>query len=83
MPESPYARLPVRSWPTKTGELVGAHPLSHKDAVEATLQAWRDILASGFGSKPFRIGVDMFPKPQVMAFFLHELIPLVFSPRNI
>lgn len=33
------------------------------------------------GTKGFRIGVDIFPKPQIMGFFLHELIPLELAAR--
>jgi hypothetical protein len=42
---------------------------------------WKDIFESGIGGKPFRIGVNLFPKPQIMGFFLHELIPLEFARR--
>lgn len=48
---------------------------------EVVMQVWDDIFNSGIGSKPFRIGSELFPRPQVMAFFLHELIPLEFSYR--
>lgn len=33
------------------------------------------------GSKGFRIGKEIFPKPQIMGFFLHELIPLELKGR--
>ena len=35
----------------------------------------------GSRSKPFKIGEDLFPRPQVMGFFLHELIPLELECR--
>lgn len=62
--------------------LAKAHPLKPKEAVDAILQVWDDIFKSGIGSKPFRIGVDLFPKPQVMGFFLHELIPLELARQH-
>lgn len=80
-PRSPYTRLRPKSWPAKTKELLAGHPLDAKQAVQAILKAWADILGSGFGKKPFRIGVDLFPKPQILAFFLHELVPLELGVR--
>ena len=51
------------------------------EVVEVTLKAWSDIFASAIGSKPFAIGTHMFPSPQIMAFFLRELIPLELQER--
>jgi hypothetical protein len=68
-------------WHAKTKKLVQTHPLSSTEIVEVVLGVWKDIFASGIGKKPFRIGVDMFPKPQIMGFFLHELIPLELARR--
>ncbi len=65
----------------KTIELIVKHPLHPDGIYEAVLKVWEDIFKSGIGSKPFKIGVDLFPRPQIMAFFLHELIPLEFSFR--
>jgi hypothetical protein len=45
------------------------------------LQAWTDIFDSKLGPKNFQIGRHIFPKPQIMGFFLHELIPLEFAAR--
>jgi hypothetical protein len=61
--------------------LIGAHPLKANEIVQVVLQVWDDILKSSVGSKPFRIGTDLKPKPQIMAFFLHDLIPLELSLR--
>lgn len=78
---SPYAGLPVQDWASKTQELIERHPLDSEEIYEVVLQVWNDIFESGIGSKPFRIGTDLFPRPQVMGFFLHELIPLEFAHR--
>lgn len=64
-----------------TRDRLRCHPLKADELVEVVLQAWDDIFASTFGSKGFRIGKDIFPKPQIMGFFLHELIPLELSAR--
>jgi hypothetical protein len=33
------------------------------------------------GTRAFHIGKEIFPKPQIMGFFLHELIPLELAAR--
>jgi len=71
---SPYNGRPVTEWAAITQQLVAAHPLSGAELVEVAVKVWNEILASSIGGKPFKIGVDLRPKPQIMAFFLHELI---------
>jgi len=78
---SPYHDLPVEQWRNKTLELIEQHPLHMTELYEIVKQAWEDIFKSGIGSKPFKIGEDLFPSPQIMGFFLHELIPLELSSR--
>lgn len=79
--DSPYFRVQPAKWKGVTCELVKSHPLCAKEIVEVVLSTWNDIFESRIGKKPFRIGVDLFPKPQILAFFLHELIPLEFARR--
>lgn len=78
---SPYLGLPIEDWEKRTRELIGEHPLDTVEIYDVVLQIWDDIFRSAIGSKPFKIGEDLFPKPQIMAYFLHELIPLEFSRR--
>lgn len=81
MAESPYLGLTVEQWPGKTNELLALHPLKPAEIVEITLQSWSDIFDSRLGPKGFQIGKDIFPQPQIMAFLLHELIPLECASR--
>lgn len=69
--ESPYKDLPEDKWIDKTNELIDAHPLKN-EIVDIVLLAWNDISNSNIGS--FRIGQDIFPSPQIISFFLHELV---------
>jgi len=78
---SPYNGLSVEAWNVRTRQLIVEHPLDMNELYEVVNQVWTDIFESGIGKKPFKIGVDLFPRPQVMAFFLHELIPLEFARR--
>ena len=69
--ESPYKDLPEDKWIDKTNELIDAHPLKN-EIVDIVLLAWNHIFNSNIGS--FRIGQDIFPSPQIISFFLHELV---------
>jgi hypothetical protein len=78
---SPYAGLAKEDWAEKTRELIKIHPLSPKEIYEVVIQVWREIFESNLTSKNYKIGVDLFPSPQIMGYFLHELIPLELARR--
>ena len=73
---SPYDGLPVEKWKDKTHELVTEHPLDNAELVQIVTESWFGILNTRIGAGDHQIGVDVFPSPQIMAFLLHELIPL-------
>lgn len=73
---SPYTGLPVNEWEAKTKEIIRHHPLDTSQLYALVLRTWDEIFESRIGAKPFQIGIDLFPQPQIMGFFLHELIPL-------
>lgn len=81
MMDSPYAGLPVQEWEAKTKQLIKLHPLNPNEIYAVVLKSWNDLFDSKIGSRPFKIGQDLFPRPQIMGFFLHELIPLEFQYR--
>lgn len=78
MSSSPYEGKPEKDWLDITQQLVEAHPLKN-DLVNVVLESWNDIFSSNIGG--FRIGRDIFPEPQIMGFFLHDLIALHLSKR--
>lgn len=78
---SPYLNQPQNKWLSITKTLIKEHPLSSEEIVEVVNMAWSDIFKSQIGTKPFHIGIDILPKPQIMGFLLHELIPLEFERR--
>ncbi len=78
---SPYSRLREAKWLEKTKELVAAHPLKAADIRSAVLDSWDSIFESKIGKHGIRIGKDIFPIPQLMGAFLHELIPLELAAR--
>lgn len=79
---SPYKGLPPAKWPALTRRLVNEHPLKTDEIVDVVLSAWASIFKSRIGPRGFHIGKDILPKPQIMGFFLHELIPLELAARH-
>ncbi len=75
---SPYDGKAVTEWARVTRRLVRGHPLQTDEIVDVVLAAWESIFGFKIGAK-FEIGRDIFPKPQIIGFFLHELIPLEFT----
>ncbi len=71
---SPYEGLSLDNWKARTEELIARHPLNPEELVKITLDAWEDIFKSSIGG--FHVGSNIFPKPQIMGFFLQELITL-------
>ena len=78
---SPYKGVPPNKWPEVTRKLIKKHPLSPDEIVDVVLSSWDSIFASSMGTKGFKIGVEILPKPQIMGFLLHELIPLELAAR--
>lgn len=80
---SPYEGATPAEFSAITRRLINEHPLEAGDIVDITLLSWENILATSVGgSDGLTIGKDIFPKPQIMAFFLHELIPHALMKRD-
>ena len=69
--KSPYQGKPKEKWLAITKRLINKHPLKD-EIVDVVLQSWEDIFNSRIGS--YSIGKEIFPEPQMMGFFLHELV---------
>jgi len=78
---SPYAGVAKNRWVKVTESLVGVYPLCRKDIVSVVLESWEAIFHSKIGRRGFQIGKEIFPKPQILGFLLHELIPLEVAAR--
>jgi hypothetical protein len=78
---SPYAGKPLLRWPSITEQLLAQHPLDSDEIVEVVRLSWDAIFETRIGPSGFRIGSEIEPQPQIMGFFLHELIPLEFQKR--
>ena len=80
-PISPYEGTNPQGWARITAKLLRGHPLATSDLIEVTLGAWNAIFATKVGPREFTIGTHIFPKPQIMAFLLHELISLELAAK--
>ncbi len=78
---SPYAGVPQDKWLEITRHLVDDHPLDSAEIVDVVLASWKSIFVSRIGTRGFHIGKEILPKPQIIGFLLHELIPLELSAR--
>ena len=76
----PYVGLHQSQWKARTRELLANHPLEAEEIVEVVLSCWNSIFQTRIGGRAL-IGVHIFPRPQIMGMFLHELIPLEFADR--
>ncbi|MEM1170006.1 MAG: ScaI family restriction endonuclease [Cyanobacteria bacterium P01_H01_bin.35] len=56
-------------------------PSQSNEICELINQVWREIFESNITSSAYKIGVDLFPRPQIMGYFLHELIPLELARK--
>ncbi|NAS97442.1 ScaI family restriction endonuclease [Pseudomonas syringae pv. actinidifoliorum] len=79
---TPYKDRPVEEWTAITEELIAAHPLTEEQIVQYCLTAWDDIYHSKIGRKNFKIGEDIFVRPQIIGALLHELIPAEIMANN-
>lgn len=77
---SPYDNLNESEWADKTKELVEKHPLSKDDIVDVVLEAWEGILKTKIAGE-LQIGADIFPSPQILGNYLHELIPVFLEKK--
>jgi hypothetical protein len=73
---SPYYARPQKDWKSITENLLANYPLSKDEMIKITLESWKGIFDTGIGKEGVKIGKDILPSPQIMGFFLHELIPL-------
>lgn len=78
---SPYSGLSIEDWEAKTKEPIKLHPLAPNEIYEVVIQEWSEIFNPSITSRAYKIGIDLFPSPQILGFLLHELIPLELARR--
>lgn len=83
MMRSPYKKNCNKDWLAITKDLVEKHPLESEEIVDVILLCWNSItnLKFNLNDEEIFVGKEIFPKPQILGFFLHEFIPIVLSNR--
>ena len=71
--KSPYENIDSSEWQKITETLLNDFPLSKDYLVSLVLKSWDAILRTKIADK-WSIAQDVQPKPQIMEFFLHEII---------
>ncbi|HDG3923626.1 TPA: ScaI family restriction endonuclease [Staphylococcus aureus] len=70
----PYEGVPEEEWEEVTKKLIEEFPLSMDLIREIVLKSWEEIFTLTNEKKDFIIGKTVFPKPQMMGFFLEEIL---------
>ena len=69
---SPFLNQPVSKWEEITEKLIDNFPFSKDYLVHTVIRSWNDILKTNIDN--LSLLHDIRPKPQIMGFFLHELV---------
>lgn len=77
---SPFNKCPQSEWAEITRRLVADYPLGVNEIIDAVLEAWEGILRSKIAGE-LQIGIDIKPSPQIMGYYLHELIPIMLERK--
>ena len=78
--KSPYDEHNIQEWDAITNEIIEKYPISEDDIVDSVKEAWYKTKQTKIGGE-LQIGIDVFPEPQVMGQFLHELIPVTLASK--
>lgn len=73
-----YVDVPPERWHGVTEELIADHPLKVAYLAGVVVGAWDMILETKIAGR-FAIARDVKPKPQIMGFFLHEVIAFLVA----
>lgn len=71
--KSPYENVELAKWSEITEKLLQNFPLSQDYLVSLVLKSWEAVLKTKIADR-WSIAYDIQPKPQIMGFFLHEII---------
>ena len=79
---TPYEGHSPSEWLDITRGIIAEHPIKKEEIVQVVLTAWDELHATHIGSRRLQIGVHLFPNPQIIGFFLHEIIPVLIAENH-
>lgn len=79
--KSPYDRIEVYKWKLVTEKIVQQHPLDTDEIIQTVISAWDGIMRTKIADE-LQIGIDIYPSPQILGNYLHELIPAYLAKKH-
>ena len=78
---SPFLNQPTSKWMEITRKLIEDFPIQKDYLVHTVINSWNDILKTKIAGT-LSIVHDIRPKPQIMGFFLHEIVAHKIEKEN-
>lgn len=70
----PYEDVEESEWKGVTESLIDEFPIEMERIRDIVLDSWNEIFTISNASQDFAIGKTIFPKPQILGFFLEEIV---------
>lgn len=70
----PYANIPKNQWKQTTKNLISEFPIPMDEIKNIVLDSWEQLFTISNDTKDLAIGKTIFPRPQILGFFLEEIV---------
>jgi restriction endonuclease len=70
----PYEGVEESKWKDITERLINEFPIKMETIRDIVLDSWNEIFTISNATRDFAIGETIFPKPQILGFFLEEIV---------
>ena len=70
----PYEGIEESKWKGVTERLINEFPIKMETIRDIVLDSWNEIFTISNATQDFAIGTTVFPKPQILGFFLEEIV---------
>lgn len=70
----PYANIEQSEWKSITKRLIEEFPIEMETIRNIVLDSWDELFTISNATNDFAIGKTIFPKPQILGFFLEEIV---------
>ncbi|NQN54477.1 ScaI family restriction endonuclease [Streptococcus suis] len=70
----PYENVEESEWKSVTERLIEEFPIEMETLRKIVLDSWNELFTISNATRDFAIGKTIFPKPQILGFFLEEIV---------
>ncbi|MCD3403720.1 ScaI family restriction endonuclease [Streptococcus equi] len=70
----PYHNVKESEWKSVTERLIEEFPIEMETLRKIVLDSWNELFTISNATRDFAIGKTIFPKPQILGFFLEEIV---------